>query len=214
MTDPAFVVRAGQAGAILEGTPGNLLAFDATGKGLEGVPPPVVPPPPTPEPAVLLLSSLVPPWSGLATPTPDDDTFVTLPQFVSGLNERNPFLVTSAVDTMGGGAGADAALLTNGGTPQTVRVKTALALQVTFTSGAGQVAITAALFDELDNQLSSEGIFVFPTTAIVRLALDTGPFLLAANGKVFLKFKKNDANATVVSGVNLLGCATVVVSVP
>lgn len=38
MTDAAFLVRAGQSGAILEGTPGHVLAFDADGKTLRGVP--------------------------------------------------------------------------------------------------------------------------------------------------------------------------------
>jgi hypothetical protein len=167
----------------------------------------------TPGAAIVLTSNLVPPWSGLATPLPADDTFVTLPQFVSGLNERNPFLVTSVVPTMGQGNGADAALFGNGGAPQSVLVQTDLALQVTFTSGVGQVGITAALFDELDNELDEEGILCFPTTAIVRLVLNaTVP--LNAFGKVFLKFKKNDANATVVSGVNLLGCSTAVALVP
>lgn len=32
MTDPAFVMRAGDAGAIVEGTPGNVLAIDTGGR--------------------------------------------------------------------------------------------------------------------------------------------------------------------------------------
>ena len=38
MTDPAFTLRSGSSGPVVTGTPGNALAFDASGTKLEGVP--------------------------------------------------------------------------------------------------------------------------------------------------------------------------------
>lgn len=209
MTDPAFVVRAGQAGAILEGTPGNFLAFDATGKGLEGVPPPVVPPP-TSAPAVVLTSALVPAWAGLATALPVDDAYTPLAQFVDGANERNPFLVTSVNPFMSGGNGADASLFAVGSSPGGLLIDVDLALEVTFASGVGQCILTPNLFDDLGTQLTfSGGIFTGPTSQLLRyhLAVQVD---LGSNRRLVLRFKKNDQNATVVSGVNLLGCAAAV----
>jgi len=208
MTDPVFIVRTGQAGAILKGTPGNLLAFDGTGEGLEGVPPPVVPPP-TSAPAVVLTSNLVPAWAGFATALSVDDTYTPLSQFIDGANERNPFLVAEVTGTMGGGNGADAALFANGGTPQELYIQCALAVEVTFSSGVGQCIFTANLFDDLGTQLTFDGgIFTGPTSQLVKRSLIAPAAALGANRSLVLQFKKNDQSATVISGVKLLGCST------
>lgn len=171
------------------------------------------PPPPSGGGGIVLTSEVVPPWAGLPTALGVDDAYFFLSQFISGSNERNPFLVTSVNPFMSGGNGANAFLYGNGTSPGVVLIDVDLALEVTFSAGAGQSILTPNLFDDLSTQLTfSGGIFVAPSAQLVRYHL-TVTVDLGSSRSLALKFKKNDIDSTI-SGVNLLGCTTAVALVP
>jgi len=193
-------MRQGQAGEQIIGTPGDVLTMQPDGT----VAPNPLPAPPSSGPAIVLTSNLVPAWQGLVTAIAVDDTFTQLAQFIDGANAKNPFLVNSVDDGMSSGNGADASLFA-AGQSRHLLVSCMVAFEVTFSAGVGLAIFTVGLFDNLGNQLAAEGIFVSPTTQLVRLAL-AADFTLAAPGAVFLKVKKNDDTATI-DGCNLLGCS-------
>lgn len=192
-----------------------ILASDAyfASQGIDpGTPTP--PPPPVSAPAIVLTSEVVPAWAGFPTLIGADDTYVPLSQFIDGINERNPFLVTSVNPFMSGGNGANAFLFGVGTSPGVLVIDVDLALEVTFSAGAGQCILTPNLFDDLGTQLTfSGGIFTGPTTQLVRYHLAV-TVDLGQSRSLALRFKKNDQGGTVISGVNLLGCSTAVSLAP